>query len=358
MDFSELRLRLEDEAGRARVALEFLDRFEGFVTALQDSGFGVDDVRFIGQTPDMQVNFSITHPVALPGLVAAPDLVEDEGPDDGSQPVSDAPPDPADPPAVQAPDHQGESVDDVIIRLRVDGAKLSQIARVTGVWEDALLDRIEGPLAAAIAAQSETPRHNLPWSDAEDDRLVEMIRGKRPYARAAAELGRSVDSVKYRCSVVLRDRISPPAHEAAEPAAAKAPAPRAEKPVAPKPDPKPAPAPVARPAEPAAVPVVPRGDVSPMQGFEPDDVTRALVDAHLDWLYAGRPDPDLVACDLELIEMLLRGEGAHGVAEAFEWSKPQVMDRFSQLRAGVPCTLALQQHLVEALRDLDARLAA
>ncbi|MGY6705901.1 hypothetical protein [Roseinatronobacter sp.] len=193
--------------------------------------------------------------------------------------------------------------------------------------------------AAPLEVQETAPvRAGQPWTPKEDAELVRLRADCVGFEEISEKLGRPVPGLQYRCSKVLQREIADAVAAKNKPAPVK-PAPEAA-----------APRPVARPAGQNFSPIVPDSCG--------DDITGGLMEAHLRWLYGDAPDTDSVACDLQLVEMLARGDGAQAVATEFDWPKEQVLSRWHALRGGASVTLNLQRVLLDALRALASGAAA
>ena len=208
------------------------------------------------------------------------------------------------------------------------------------------------PASAPIAPRRPEPikaGQGPRWSESEKAQLVEMVaRGVAP-AEIARRLGRPLPGTRKMITKLAAQGPNS-RRKTAEIAQAPvdAPAPVAE-PVA-APVAAPAPAPV---AVPVAVPVVPA--YSPLEAVDPASATVKMFEAHLMWLYGGALDADQIACDLQMVELLLSTGSAQVVAEEFDWPKMQVIARWHDLRHGHAVTLDLQRKLLDALRALSAR---
>lgn len=186
-----------------------------------------------------------------------------------------------------------------------------------------------------VPAPATADRSGLPWTEEEDQRAIELKAAGLTHAQVAEALNRPVPAVGFRIKTVLRDRIA-----------------------------------AARDIgviEQGAVHVAVNPAAEHLHWRAPDDSTlRYLADAdaltaqdmrlHLLWLYGGKPEADALARDLELVELLVRGEGAAGAAAKLDCAKDQIIDRFQELRGGLPVTVRLQEKLLMALRDLRAAL--
>lgn len=381
--FEDLRGALEEQIAREQAALDFVARLERFVTALEDVGFGVIvDVRQLSGA-EMQVGLQVRCPaglVALSSVALVEPLAQEEAavvaawlqpqapaPEQGDAPdLPDAQPEPEFEPEPEAPlagtAADGDPQEDAqIIEMRVQGKSLDYIAKILRRSKTHVHARVAGPLADAIAARSPVPRNNLPWSDDEDADLVARVVAGEAVADIAQRLGRTKAALVYRCKTKLSARISagkarrtkPSLPVSASPRVREAPAPEA-----PAPQASVAPQPVADPLPEVTPAPDARALRSPIAGMHGDDVSVQQLRAHLEWLYSGAPDPDVVGSDLELVEGLCRGDGAGAVAEEFDWSRDQVLDRWCALRGGVPVTLQLQTRLLGLLREMAQEQAA
>lgn len=398
--FEDLRGVLEEQIAREQAALDFVARLERFVTALEDVGFGVlVDVRHLSGA-EMQVGLQVICPAGLVGASSVA-LVEPLARDEAAQqaayleelrrsgpagvdleqtvaPVAEPEPEPEPAPETKpgfdpetkAPlggiTADGDPQEDAqIIEMRVQGKSLDYIAKILRRSKTHVHARVAGPLADAIAERSPVPRNNLPWSDDEDADLVARVVAGEPVADIAQHLGRTKAALVYRCKTALSARISagkarrtkPSLPVSASPRVREAPAPEAPAPqasVAPQPvaDPLPEVTPASDARPPDARPTDARPLRSPIAGMHGDDVSVQQLRAHFEWLYGGAPDPDVVGVDLDLVEGLCRGDGAGAVAEEFDWSRDQVLDRWCALRGGVPVTLQLQTRLLGLLREM------
>lgn len=388
MDMLDFRGAVIDDLERGRAALSLVDRLARFVRGLRDEGFGVGcDVVHSGVShATARLTFDI--PAGLMADAPAPEIVEPArarpaplSPEPASQtlpPLGERKP--ASEPATER--RAADDYEDVkIVEMRVDSKSIDKIAKQLRRSKSFIHGRIEGPLAARIAALSDQPRHNLPYDDAEDARMVEMAAGGMTAIEIAGEVGRTQAAVVYRCCKVLADRISA-AKVAAKEARAAISGPDAEidasrtvkdgltvacaadaqldapEPVQPQPEPVPTseakadlPTPVSQPAP------VPVAAVSPVAGMRAEDMTGQLVRAHLCWLYGPAPDRDQMQGDLELIELLLTTGSAAQVALEFDWPKEQVLARWQELRGCQGVTLDLQRYMLDALREMLREVA-
>lgn len=316
MRAGDARAALQDAVARQSAGLTLVARLESLAGALEESGFGVDldiDLLSVGRA-------SVLMQVEIPaGLVDAAPVVE-VAPERVPAAVK-----PAAVPVKPAPRAKP------VKRVGVQGAR---------------------------------------WSEADKAQLVEMVaRGVAP-AEIARRLGRP--EAGTRKMITKLTSKGPNSRRKGGKAAVKAPAPV----VKPAPVAEPVPAPVPHAAPPIVGVVVSAADVaedapkpeagagsgrvsaqSPIEGVDAGDVTASMFEAHLMWLYGGALDRDQLACDLELVELLLTTGSAQAVAEEFDWPKEQVIARWGALRHGLPVTLDLQARLHGALRALSARAA-
>ncbi|MBB4207257.1 hypothetical protein [Roseinatronobacter bogoriensis] len=309
MRAGDARAALQDAVARQSAGLTLVARLESLAGALEESGFGVDldiDLLSVGRASVlMQVEIPAGLADAAPGVEVAAERV----------------------PAAVKP---------------------AQRAKVKG------------------RAAGRGPR----WSEADKAQLVEMVaRGVAP-VEIARRLGRPLPGTRKMISNLTakgpnsRRKGGEVAVEAAAPV------------VRPEPVAESEPAPVPPAAPPIVGVVVSAADVveaapkpeagagsgrvsaqSPIEGMDAGDVTAAMFKAHLLWLYGGALDRDQLACDLELVELLLTTGSAQAVAQEFDWPKEQVIARWGALRHGLPVTLDLQARLHGALRALSARAA-
>ena len=309
MRAGDARAALQDAVARQSAGLTLVARLESLAGALEECGFGVDldiDLLSVGRT-------SVLMQVEIPaGLVdAAPDV------ELAAEPVPEA-------------------------------VKPAQRAKVKG------------------RSVGRGPR----WSEADKAQLVEMVaRGVAP-VEIARRLGRPLPGTRKMITNLTAK--GPNSRRKGGKAAVEAAAPV----VKPATSAEPAPAPVPPVSAPIVGVVVSAADVvedspkpeagagsgrvsaqSPIEGVDAGDVTAAMFEAHLLWLYGGAVDRDQLACDLELVELLLTTGSAQAVAQEFDWPKEQVIARWGALRHGLPVTLDLQARLHGALRALSARAA-
>ena len=281
---ADFRDALAEGIARDTGALALLDRVECFADDLRGQGFGVDVKVHRCGVGQLRVIFDIDVPAG--GLEDAAPPVELVEPAGGAE---------------------GEA----------EAASLEAV--------------MAGRCVPATAPR--TPAHRQDYSDADDDRMVDLRVQGLSWAEVAKAMGRSQKSVSVRAAKRgLAARVKSRKAQGVAVAA-------------------PAPVPVSVPAPRKDAAVDPAGP-SPLEGLDPEDVTQALMRRHLLWLYGGAVDPDIRESDQELVERLARGDGAQMVAEIFDWNKAQVVDRWNRLRHHLPVTIDLQRHLLGALRAL------
>ena len=359
--FDDMRGALEEQIAREQAALGFIGRLERFVTALEDRGYGVDADVCALSGAELRVNLQVFCPAGVVS-VGGVDLVEAAplaasaaaAVPSGINPDQKAPLGPLE----NVPDVlagvENVSEDARIVEMRQAGESLDKIAAACKRSKSFIHERVTGPLMAEIAAGCAHPRHNLPYEDAEDAQIVALAAAGANAAAIAKAVGRTKDALVYRCKNFLAERIAA-ARAGGGPAVASV--------AEPEPEPEPvaevasAPAVVPPESVPASAPAA-RPAISPIAGLSGDDVTDRQMQAHLAWFYGACPDPDVVASDLELVQLLLSTGSAQVVAEEFDWGKDQVVARFAALRADIPCTLRLQTRLIDALQAVTRGLAA
>ncbi|MBN2759479.1 MAG: hypothetical protein JXQ79_03180 [Rhodobacteraceae bacterium] len=193
-------------------------------------------------------------------------------------------------------------------------------------------------------------KRGTPWTAEEDALVLQMDAEGAKIADIAKAVNRTIDATKSRLKNFLRKQSAPEGAKRAprddlrenpatkEPAAPTVVRPAVQKLVAPSPD---------------------APNFSPLAAIEVEEVNDKIMVEHLHWFYQSKnPDPDIVACDLELVEGLARGDAAADVAERLGWAKADVIERFKALRCDHTCTLKLQMSLLVCLRRLAGSLAA
>ena len=293
---ADLRAQLAESIARDQAALDAVARIEAFFGALEDAGFGVSSTVDLIETGRLKLTLSLDCPAGVIDLPDAFDLVAPARVPDFLRPVE----------AGGAPDAPARS------------------------------------------------RVGAPWTEQEDARIVSMRAGGATHREIAIALGRSTQAVKFRCHDALKLRIAD-ASAAAVAAPDSVPAP------APEPETVPEAVPAAEPAAPPrdSEPVAARGEWprrSPIAGLAANELRASHVRGHLDWLYGRCPDTKVVSQDLALVEGLVRGDAAGDVAHELGLTKAALLERWVQLRAGMPVTLGLQELLMACLRAILAEL--
>lgn len=191
-----------------------------------------------------------------------------------------------------------------------------------------------------------TAKQGPRWSDREKADLIDMVaRGVVPQ-EISRRLGRPLPATR-KMITKLAAQGTRPRRKSVQTADAPQSAPAA----VPKPTPEIDPDPAGATAAATVARVVPA--FSPLDTVDASQATVKMFEVHLLWLYRGALDADQIACDLEMVELLLSTGSAQVVAQEFDWPKSQVVDRWHVLRHGHPVTLDLQQKLLEALRSLS-----
>ena len=329
---ADIRAELEERIARESAAVAFLGELERFQRAREDHGFGIAAEIEPLAGGLLRVTLEVQCPAGMVDDPPALAVVEK-----GEAPKV-APPErmPAPAPA-QAPFRRRPVTaedDDEIVRMRLEGLSLDVICARLKRSKSTISERVNGQLAARIAAQTDEPRKNLPWSEDEDAQLVGLVGGGMTAAQAAREMGRPVAAVQFRCKKVLRERVR------AARAAARAPAPK-------------------------PVPAADAPDRAVEKLAWPPDLVAACgteLGHHLTRLYGPMPDADVVALDHKLVELLRGGHGAPAVAAEFDWDVADVVARWKALMAPFAvdgkAPLDAQRRVHEGLKVLAARVAA